>query len=1220
MPFDNEIKDAKNRANQADKAAKDVGQGKEDVDQAEQDLKDGDQDTADKGSNAAHDGADALRDGDQALKDLGVLGQNDNSITDVADDIDQLAEDIFGKKHAPDSLPPLRYRLFFGKKDDLEAGLENLLDDGLGIGDSLLEAGADAIGVGDYLGTDPFSSVMEKHSPFKEDPAELDAAESVWSVVQVRCDEGLNQLWRCELLLVASEVRNPDLEDQNDQESSAGGLVDQVAGPIKGVIGTVEQIAGVFDNDPNAPPPESPLAKRVAGIKGAADRLSNAGGLGDAIGAVSDIIFGEDPTATPDGPVYINVPLDPANFLGQTCSLRISREFTAPADPQVNPFDVPGYSFSARYLTGVVTEMDDLGLRQQKLAPGIGSTEVQTRWIRLVLRPQMAKLALRRDYRVFNELNAIAIVREVFRSAGVYGFLPDVPGIGMATDALGDLASNIPFVGNAASDAISGQFIKLMPPPSTNADLAKAGAKMPTEDWTQEREMCVQYGETDLDFVRRILEEEGIHFTFTCRRGFERIVLVHDPSELDQAPSVDGRAAPYYWPHWQTVPQVETVRDVAEWRKVRPAKVTLRDFSYSVADQKATELVEPVVNSPAVLMGATPEASLAYGERYEYPGKYPFQYLGKEAIHYERYGQGKLDRNLPFLRLEEEVTRSRRVRLRTNIIGAAADTTVRVRGYVFDRDGLVPPAPPTDAPPADHVIIERIRWTGSGRAATSYTAGPNYPLDTSAPDYDNEIVGWWINHAIPGVTPVRPPRVTPKPRVTSMTTATVVDWTGDHDEDEEIEHEHPSTVRVRVRFHWDRRGELPLGILPPIGYIAERGKTCWCRVSQAWAGDDFGVLFVPRIGSEVIVAFDNGDPDRPVIVGSLYDGEHPVPQPGREVPREGFEPPKAEAVQMNTIATRTSPWDEDDGVSSELTFDDTNKSERVFLKAGRHLIEEVRADHLTTVVGEQTNEVGRHQGEIVELRQKTQVEKNRDKTIGRSQVETIRGAREVRVNEHQKTLVTLDHAETVKGVQRLVVKGDRELKVHGRRETIVGKEGDETPAHDLHDVTGDKTCTIEGTLKVRAKALAVGQPTEGAIAPDSSLESGPGADGEPRLVAKSEIGYRLTADQEVRIVSNESSVELIATKGFSSTVELPMIELGHPAAGGLTVWHPTRVQIHTEHGVMVAVGDSIRLRAMGDTDAEVAVGASGVLLSGKVGIVDANKEIRDGSGVQTVGE
>ncbi len=1218
-PFDDELDGAEKAVDDAGDGAREVGEAKQDVDQAKTDAQDADQDTADKASNAGHGGADALRDGDEALKDWGILDSGDTSLTDIADDIDQLTEDVFGKKHAPDSLPPLRYRIFFGKKDSLDDGLmegvENLLDDGLGVADSLVEGLA--AGAADYIGTDPFSSIVEKHSPFAEDPVELDAAESIWKVVQVKCEEGLNTLWRCELLLSTPEVRDSLMEDQLDQESSAGGLIDQVAGPIKGVIDTVDQIKGVFSGDPNAPPPDSPLAKRVAGIKDAAGRLGSASGLGDAIGAVSDIVFGADPTATPDGTVYINVPLDPAQFLGQTLSLRVSREFmTAPSDPASN--DVPGYAFSARYLTGVVVEMDDLGTRYPKLDVGLGSTQVGTRYLRLVVMPELARLALRRDHRAFNELHAIAIIREVLRSAGVYGYLPDIPGVGMATDALGDLVSNVPFVGNAAADMLSGQFIKLMPPPSTNASLAAAGAKLPVEDWTQEREMCVQYGETDLDFVRRLLEEEGIHFTFTCRRGFERLVLVHDPTELDQAPTVDGRPVPYYWPHWQTTSKVETVNAAAEWRKVRPSKVTLRDFSHSMADQKATELVEPSATSAGGLMGLVAEAESGYGERYEYPGAYPFQYLeGDDAIHYAEYGRGATDRNLPLLRLEEESTKHRRVTLTTNLIGAGGDTVIRMRGFELERSGL--PLPPTDGPPrADRIVVERVRWVGAGRDASQATAGANFRPVPNAPEYESTIRGWWVAVDVPQMTPIRPPRVTPKPRVTSLTTATVVDWTGDHDEDEEIEHEHPTTVRVRVRFHWDRRGELPLGILPPIGYIAQRGASAWCRVSQAWAGDDFGVLFVPRVGTEVVVAFEHGDPDRPVIVGSLYDGEHPVPQPGRETPREGFEPPKAEAIQMSTIATHTSPWDEDDGVASELTFDDTVKRERVFLKAGRDLVEEVHGVHETTVEEAQSNEVGGHHGEIVEQRQQLDVGGDRTKKVGRSQTEKIRGRRDVRIGGEQKVLVTVDHFESVDGVVKLVGKGDRTLLVHGDRRTWVGEEGDAELADDRHDITGNKTCTIVGTLEVRAKNLAIGQPAEGEEAPDSVLESGE-KDGAPELSAKSELGYRLTADQEVRIVSNESSVELVAKERLTGAVGAPMLEIGKDASGGVEIWHPTRVSAHTEHTVLVAHGAELRLRSMGEADGLTVVGASGVIISGKIGVVDARKEIRDASDAQTVG-
>ncbi|MBZ0121468.1 MAG: hypothetical protein K8H88_31015, partial [Sandaracinaceae bacterium] len=580
-------------AGDAGDAGEELGQAKQKTDQAGTDLADGDQDTASKGSNVGHTGADATRDVDQALKDLGILDGDDSTLSDIADGIDDVTDDIFGKKKAPTSLPPVRYRFFFGKKESLLGGLESmgegLLDDAMSAGDSLIEQGANAIGgvAADYLGDDPMSSMLSQFSPFKEDPKELDEAESRWRVAAVRCEEGLSFVWRCELMLVAPEIVDTALEAALDAESSAGGLIDQVAGPIKSAIDTIkslESIAGGNEDGSDEQArideledqlaedearlkeveaerddyaakvrqaealglPEEEIQKRKGALFIAelavqaqkravedaraqlqaarvqarkkrspaakvADRIRDAkdafGRLeDDPLGAMNDLIFGEGKQGWPDGPVYRNVPLDPADFLGQTASLRISREL--PADP---------YPYSARYLTGVVVEMEDLGQRSN--AP-----QGTTRTIRLVLAPELAKLAWRRDHRVFQDMPALHIVREVLRSAGVYGFLPGLPGVGLATDALGSLVEQIPFVGSTLSDTISGQHIRTMPP-SRAVGANGPRSAIPESEWTAKREMCVQYGETDLDFVKRLLEEEGIHFTFEHRRGFERLVL-----------------------------------------------------------------------------------------------------------------------------------------------------------------------------------------------------------------------------------------------------------------------------------------------------------------------------------------------------------------------------------------------------------------------------------------------------------------------------------------------------------------------------------------------------------------------------------------------------------------------------------------------------------------------------------------------------------------------
>ena len=106
---------------------------------------------------------------------------------------------------------------------------------------------------------------------------------------------------------------------------------------------------------------------------------------------------------------------------------------------------------------------------------------------------------------------------------------------------------------------------------------------------------------------------------------------------------------------------------------------------------------------------------------------------------------------------------------------------------------------------------------------------------------------------IPYDTPFRPARLTPKPVVEGVQTAVVVGPAG-----EEIHTD--KYGRLKVQFHWDREGK------------SDEHSSCWMRVSQYWAGANWGAVYIPRIGHEVIVDFLEGDPDQPIVVGSVYHG------------------------------------------------------------------------------------------------------------------------------------------------------------------------------------------------------------------------------------------------------------------------------------------------------------------------------------------------------------
>ncbi|HYO64316.1 MAG TPA: type VI secretion system tip protein TssI/VgrG, partial [Pyrinomonadaceae bacterium] len=201
---------------------------------------------------------------------------------------------------------------------------------------------------------------------------------------------------------------------------------------------------------------------------------------------------------------------------------------------------------------------------------------------------------------------------------------------------------------------------------------------------------------------------------------------------------------------------------------------------------------------------------------------------------------------------------------------------------------------------------------------------------------------------IPHPDPFRPPRTAPVPVVHGTQTAIVVGPKG-----EEIYAD--KYGRVKVQFHWDRMGKY------------DEKSSCWVRVSQNWAGKRWGAMFLPRIGQEVIVDFLEGDPDRPIITGRVYNAASmpPYALPGEKT--------------KSTVKTNSSKGG---GGFNELRFEDKKGAEQIFIHAERdedvrikndrrewvgrdtHLIvkrdqlEKVEGDKHLTVTGDRNEKVG----------------------------------------------------------------------------------------------------------------------------------------------------------------------------------------------------------------------------------------------------------------------
>lgn len=181
-----------------------------------------------------------------------------------------------------------------------------------------------------------------------------------------------------------------------------------------------------------------------------------------------------------------------------------------------------------------------------------------------------------------------------------------------------------------------------------------------------------------------------------------------------------------------------------------------------------------------------------------------------------------------------------------------------------------------------------------------------------------------VINTIPATVPYRPQRLTPRPRVQGTQTAVVVGPAG-----EEIYTD--KYGRVKVQFHWDREGSY------------NENSSRWIRVSQGMAGGQYGMMFLPRVGQEVVVDFLEGDPDEPVVVGRVYNNDLMPPYP---LPDE---------KTKSCIKTHTTKGG---GGCNEIRFEDLKGKEQLFIQAQRQMDTRVKASHFHTCGGNYELKVG----------------------------------------------------------------------------------------------------------------------------------------------------------------------------------------------------------------------------------------------------------------------
>jgi type VI secretion system secreted protein VgrG len=367
-------------------------------------------------------------------------------------------------------------------------------------------------------------------------------------------------------------------------------------------------------------------------------------------------------------------------------------------------------------------------------------------------------------------------------------------------------------------------------------------------------EYCVQYRETDFNFISRLMEQNGIFYFFQHEMGSHTMVIADSPSAHKPCP---GQETAGYNLVSGGIDEEDVIHSWSLEQELRSGKYTLTDYNFK------TPSANLIATEPSVIdVGGNSNFEL-----FDFPGEYAIR------------GDGTA---FAKIRMQEEEA-SHLVANGSSVCRAFTS------GYKFTLEDHY-----QDTMNVSYVLTE---------VQHSASVADTYATNSSGggESYSNDFT------CIPETVHFRPARLTPKPFVQGPQTAVVVgksdasDESGTGGSGEEIWVD--KYGRVIVLFPWDRTNKY----------------SCRVRVSQDWAGQGWGAITIPRVGQEVLVSFLEGDPDRPIITGRVYNAVQTVP----------YTLPDYQT--RSTFMTRSSKGGGADNYN-ELRFEDKKGDEQIFLR------------------------------------------------------------------------------------------------------------------------------------------------------------------------------------------------------------------------------------------------------------------------------------------------
>lgn len=446
-------------------------------------------------------------------------------------------------------------------------------------------------------------------------------------------------------------------------------------------------------------------------------------------------------------------------------------------------------------------------------------------------------------------------------------------------------------------------------------------------------EFCAQYNETTFQFISRLIERAGIHFYFRHDGHGESRHILVFTDNKNDNQKLDPSKIPFH--DAGHAEKTDAILSLSSDQQMRTRKATIADWDY----RKKGILSE---NTPTVLdIGSDVDT-----ERFRYPGNFVTQ---------DGSGDNATGKYYSTVMMEAEEAGH----LRYSGTSQARSLTP---GYVFSIEDN-----PLQADSTEYLVL-----------SVDHRANNNLMAGTGAAFYGNTFSLQPHEHVF------RSPLKTPRSRVYGPQTAIVVGPPGNEIHTDNL-------GRIKIRFHWDRK------VADRRTNTQDEKASCWVRVAQIWAGNGYGTMFIPRVGMEVVVDFLEGDPDRPIVVGCVYNGPNVPPL---DLPNEST---------RTTIKTLSSKGG---GGFNELRFEDKKDSEEIFvhaqkdlqLRTGNNRTEAIACDSNLTIGKNLIEHIGENADLKVGKNYTASIESNRAHTVGQEDYLTV--------GTHQHTDVGMDAALT----------------------------------------------------------------------------------------------------------------------------------------------------------------------------------------------------------------